>query len=50
MLSLDESAVFNLHPARKAQIALLTKEVTVPAEYSDFSNVFSEEKSLVLPK
>ena len=30
-----------IHPAREAQIAsLLAEEVTVPAEYSDFANVF----------
>ena len=38
-----------IHPARKAQIALLiAKEVKIPIDYSDFSNVFLEEKALVL--
>ena len=35
----------------ETQIAfLLTKEVKIPDEYSDFANVFSEEKALVLPE
>ena len=48
-------ASFNLtlgiHLDRAAQIAsLLTEEVRIPNEYSDFANVFSEEKVLVLPE
>ena len=40
-----------IHPDREAQIAsLLTKEVKIPDEYSDFTDVFSEEKALVLPE
>ena len=40
-----------IHPDRAAQIAsLLTKEVKIPEEYSDFTDVFSEEKALVLPE
>ena len=40
-----------IHPDRAAQIAfLLTKEVKISEEYSDFTNVFSEEKALVLPE
>ena len=43
------SLVPGIHPDRKAQIAfLLTNEVKIPDEYSDFTNVFSEEKVLVL--
>ena len=47
-------ASFNLapeiHPDRAAQIAsLLTEKVKIPDEYSDFIDVFSEEKALVLP-
>ena len=39
------------HPARKAQIAsLIAEEVKIPTNYSDFSDVFSEEKVLVLPE
>ena len=48
-------ASFNLapgiYPDRAAQIAsLLTKEVKIPDEYLDFTDVFSEEKALVLPE
>ena len=40
-----------IHPAREAQIAsLLAEEVTVPAEYSDFADVFSKESAEVLPE
>lgn len=40
-----------MHPAQEAQIApLLTEEVTVSAEYSDFADVFLEESAAVLPK
>lgn len=40
-----------IHLARKAQIALLfAKEVKISIKYSDFSNMFLEEKVLVLPK
>ena len=48
-------ASFNLlpgiHPDRKAQIAsLLTEEVKILEKYSDFTDVFSKEKTLVLPE
>ena len=40
-----------IHPDRAAKIASLSaKEVRIPDKYSDFDNVFSEEKALVLPK
>ena len=40
-----------IHPDKKAQIAsLLTKIVKIPDKYSDFTNVFSEEKALILPE
>ena len=40
-----------IHPDREAQIAsLLTEKVKIPDEYSDFTNVFSKEKALVLPE
>ena len=43
--------VSGIHPNKEAQIAFwLTKEVKIPGEYSDFTNVFSEEKALVLPE
>ena len=38
-----------IHPDRKAQIAsLLTKEVKISDKYLDYTDVFSEEKALVL--
>ena len=38
-----------IHPAREAQIvSLLAKEVTVPTEYSDFTDVFSKKLAEVL--
>ena len=38
-----------IHQDKAAQIVfLLTKEVKIPDKYSDFANVFSEEKVLVL--
>ena len=48
-------AFFNLvseiHLDRQAQIAfLLTEKVKILEKYSDFANVFSEEKTLILPK
>ena len=40
-----------IHPDRAAQIAsLLAKEVRIPDKYSDFADVFSEAKALVLPE
>ena len=40
-----------IYPAREAQIAsLVAEEVKIPTEYSDFSNVFSEEKASILPE
>ena len=40
-----------IHPDRVAQIAFLfAEEVRIPDEYSDFANVFLEEKALVLLK
>ena len=40
-----------IHPSREAQIALLVaEEVKIPTEYSDFSDVFSEEKASILPE
>ena len=47
-LSLNSMA---MHPAREAQIAsLVAEEVKIPTEYSDFSDVFSEEKASILPE
>ena len=40
-----------IHPDKAAQIAsLLAKKVKIPDKYSDFADVFSEAKVLVLPK
>ena len=40
-----------IYPDKAAQIgSLLTKEITIPDEYSDFTDVFSKEKTLVQPK
>ena len=40
-----------IHLVKEAQIALLlAKKVKILTKYSDFSDVFSEEKALVLPK
>ena len=41
----------SIHPAREAQItSLIAEEVKFPTDYSDFSDVFSKEKALVLPE
>ena len=41
----------SIHPVREAQLALLmTKEVTVPTEYSDFADFFLEKSANVLQK
>ena len=38
-----------IHPAKKAQIALLiAEEIKISVKYSDFLDVFPEEKALVL--
>lgn len=40
-----------IYPARKAQIAsLIAKEIKILVKFSDFSNVFSEKKALILPE
>ena len=47
-LSLNSMPIYQ---AREAQIAsLVIKEVQIPSEYSDFSDVFLEEKASILPK
>ena len=44
------SAKVSVHPARGAQIAsLVAEEVTIPAEYSDFADVFLKESAAELP-
>ena len=43
--------VLEIYPDREAQItSLLTKEVKIPEEYLDFTDVFLEKKALVLPE
>ena len=40
-----------IHLALKAQIILLViQKVQIPSEYSDFSDIFSEKKDLILPE
>ena len=40
-----------IHLARKAQLVLLlAKKITVPTNYSDFADVFSEKSANILPK
>ena len=40
-----------IHPDRAAQIAfLLVEKVRIPDKYSDFANVFSDKKTLMLPE
>ena len=41
----------SVHPNKEAQIAsLLTKKVKIPDNYSDFVDIFSKKKALILPK
>lgn len=41
--SLNLSLKMSIHPIREAQIALLlTKEVVIPVEYLDYTNIFSK--------
>ena len=43
--------LISAHLDKKAQIvSLLTKKIKIPNKYSDFVNIFSKEKTLVLPK
>ena len=40
-----------IHPARKAQVALLlAEEITVPTEYLDFADVFLKKSANVFPE
>ena len=51
VFSLNLALVPRIHPDRAIPIAsLLTKEVKIPKKYSDFTNIFLEEKALVLPE
>ena len=41
----------NIHPSCQAQIASLNvEEVTIPAEYSDYTDVFSSDSAAELPE
>ena len=47
--SLSLGSKMTIHPVTEAQIALLlAKKVNVPAEYSDFADVFSKKSAKVL--
>ena len=47
--SLSLGAKMSVYPAREAQTAsLVAEEVTIPAEYSDFTDVFSKESAAEL--
>ena len=49
--ALAEPTTMPIHPSRQAQVAALTSEETgIPAEYSDFSNVFSSDSAAKLPE
>ena len=49
--SLNLAPAPGIHQDKAAQIAFLfTKEVMTSEEYSDFTDVFSEEKALILPE
>ena len=49
--ALAEPTTMPIHPSRQAQVAALTSEETgIPAEYSDFSNVFSSDSAAELPE
>ena len=49
--ALAEPTTMPIHPSRQAQVAVLTSEETgIPAEYSDFSNIFSSESATELPE
>ena len=40
-----------IHPAKEAQIvSLIVKEVKIPTNYLNFSDIFSKERALVLPE
>ena len=49
--ALAEPTTMPIHPFCQAQVATLTSEETgIPAEYSDFSNVFSSDSAAELPE
>ena len=49
--ALVEQMIIPIHPSHQAQVATLTsEEAGIPAEYSDFSNVFSSNSVTELPE
>ena len=49
--ALAEPTIMPIHSSRQAQVAALTsEEIRIPAEYSDFSNVFSSDSAAELPE
>ena len=49
--ALKKPTIMLIYPFRQAQVAVLTsKETGIPAEYSDFSNVFSLDSAAELPE
>ena len=51
MASFNLAPAPRIYPDRVVHIAFLpTKKVKIPDKYSDFANVFSKEKTLVLPE
>ena len=49
--ALAEPTTIPIHPSCQAQVATLTSEKTgIPAEYSDFSDVFSSDSATELPE
>ena len=49
--ALAEPTIMSIHPSCQAQVAALTSKKTgIFAEYSDFSNIFSSDFAVELPK
>ena len=49
--ALAEPTTMPIHSSRQAQVTALTsKEIGIPAEYSNFSNVFSLDSAAELPE
>ena len=49
--AIAELTIIPIHPSCQAQVATLTsEEIEIPAEYSDFSNVFSSDSAAELPE
>ena len=49
--ALAEPTTIPIYPSHQAQVvALMSKETRIPAEYSDFSNVFSSDSAAELPE